>query len=228
MPTDKQNAEFMYSMLKQLEVKYIDWKVIAEEHGIKTGHAARMRWCRYRDAREGAKPAPRKNNKNNRGGSSSADDGDSQSRGGGGSGGGGAKAAVVEDKTGGGKRKRAAAAAAAGKKGANANANANASDDDDGGDDEEFPAKKEEEESDGEINGKVRPKKRKADTKELVKKEPEGDNDSDVPIVLMKRMTTKTEVKAEKAKNEPKVEGAKNEPKGDRTLYDIPPVKKEK
>ncbi|KAL1625410.1 hypothetical protein SLS54_003502 [Diplodia seriata] len=225
MPTDKQNAEFMYSMLKQLEVKYIDWKVIAEEHGIKTGHAARMRWCRYRDAREGAKPVPRKSNnnkdKNNGGGASSADDGDSQSRDGGG---GGAKAAA-EDKTGGGKRKRVATA---GKKGANANANSNASDDDDGDDDEEFPAKKEEGGSDREDNGKVRPKKRKADTKELVKKEPEGDNDSDVPIALMKRMTTKTEVKAEKAKNEPKVEGAKNEPKGDRTLYDIPPVKKEK
>lgn len=59
MPSDKQNAEFMYAMLKQLDLKYIDWTRIAAENNITNGHAARMRFSRYRAAMEGTKPSPR-------------------------------------------------------------------------------------------------------------------------------------------------------------------------
>ncbi|KAF1981298.1 hypothetical protein K402DRAFT_467643 [Aulographum hederae CBS 113979] len=50
MPTEKQNSELMFAMLKQLHDhhKWIDWNRVAEDVGISKGHAARMRWTRYR------------------------------------------------------------------------------------------------------------------------------------------------------------------------------------
>ncbi|EOD52013.1 hypothetical protein UCRNP2_1211 [Neofusicoccum parvum UCRNP2] len=54
MPSDKQNAEFMYAMLKQLDLKYIDWNRVAAANAITNGHAARMRFSRYRHAMENA------------------------------------------------------------------------------------------------------------------------------------------------------------------------------
>lgn len=195
MPSDKQNAEFLFSMLKQLDVKHIEWKRIAEEHGITNGHAARMRWCRYRDAREGVKPNARKNKRGRDSVSSDEDSDDVRARG---------KAA---DK-GSGKRKRQRGADSEGA--------------DDKSDDEELVVKKEESD---------RPKKR-ARIEEPVKKEPpEADEDSDMLIGRMKNVKVKTEVKAEKVKddrNEVKAEEIKDERKENRTLYDIPTVKKER
>lgn len=59
MPSDKQNAEFMYAMLKQVDLKYINWAAIAAANNITNGHAARMRFSRYRQAMEGVKAVSR-------------------------------------------------------------------------------------------------------------------------------------------------------------------------
>ncbi|KAF2404627.1 hypothetical protein EJ06DRAFT_519001 [Trichodelitschia bisporula] len=48
MPTDKQNVEFLYAIIKQLEVKHIDWSIVASSNSISNGHAARMRFHRLR------------------------------------------------------------------------------------------------------------------------------------------------------------------------------------
>ncbi|KAE9982146.1 hypothetical protein BLS_006492 [Venturia inaequalis] len=53
MPTDKQNVEFMWAIVKQLEVKHIDWNIVAAANNISNGHAARMRFHRLRQAMEG-------------------------------------------------------------------------------------------------------------------------------------------------------------------------------
>jgi len=75
MPTDKQNVEFIWSIVKQLEVKQvspdhsstptllftnnhthqIDWTTVASSNSISNGHAARMRFHRLRQAMEGTK-----------------------------------------------------------------------------------------------------------------------------------------------------------------------------
>ncbi|KAK7534271.1 uncharacterized protein J3D65DRAFT_660638 [Phyllosticta citribraziliensis] len=59
MPTDKSNADMLYSILKQLDLKYIDWKIIAEECKISNGHAARMRYHRFRQTMENIQPSKR-------------------------------------------------------------------------------------------------------------------------------------------------------------------------
>ncbi|QDS70229.1 hypothetical protein FKW77_007125 [Venturia effusa] len=53
MPTDKQNVEFLWAIVKQLEVKHIDWSIVASTNNISNGHAARMRYHRLRQAMEG-------------------------------------------------------------------------------------------------------------------------------------------------------------------------------
>ncbi|KAK7536533.1 hypothetical protein IWX49DRAFT_556405 [Phyllosticta citricarpa] len=69
MPTDKSNADMLYSIVKQLDLKYIDWKLIAEECKISNGHAARMRYHRFRQVMEKIQPCkrgPRKISKHNK------------------------------------------------------------------------------------------------------------------------------------------------------------------
>ena len=87
MPTDKENVQFLYSIIKQLEVKHvgisppssytpssmeisgltpgmqIKWDTIAETNAIAKPHTARMRFHRLRQTMEGtvSKPRRRKN-----------------------------------------------------------------------------------------------------------------------------------------------------------------------
>ncbi|KAF1813118.1 hypothetical protein P152DRAFT_481262 [Eremomyces bilateralis CBS 781.70] len=56
MPTDKEMAQFCYSMLRQLDLKIIDWNEVARRHHITNGHAARMRFSRFRQQMEGTLP----------------------------------------------------------------------------------------------------------------------------------------------------------------------------
>ncbi|KAI9800450.1 MAG: hypothetical protein M1833_003336 [Piccolia ochrophora] len=47
-------------MLKQLDIRSIDWSEVAGQLNITNGHAARMRYSRFKQAMEGFVPAPRK------------------------------------------------------------------------------------------------------------------------------------------------------------------------
>ncbi|KAI9765384.1 MAG: hypothetical protein M1835_007420 [Candelina submexicana] len=60
MPTDGATAKFLYTILKQLDLKSIDWQTVATALEITNGHAARMRFSRFKQAMEGVAPAPRR------------------------------------------------------------------------------------------------------------------------------------------------------------------------
>ncbi|OCK80810.1 hypothetical protein K432DRAFT_392714 [Lepidopterella palustris CBS 459.81] len=47
MPTDKEMILFCFSMLKQLDLKHLNWKLIAEENSITNAQAAGMRYHRF-------------------------------------------------------------------------------------------------------------------------------------------------------------------------------------
>ncbi|PGH33817.1 hypothetical protein GX50_03386 [[Emmonsia] crescens] len=53
MPADGQTAKFLYTILKQLDLKLIDWNLVASQLDISNGHAARMRFSRFRQHMEG-------------------------------------------------------------------------------------------------------------------------------------------------------------------------------
>ncbi|KAI9814033.1 MAG: hypothetical protein M1827_003497 [Pycnora praestabilis] len=59
MPTDGATAKFLYIILKQLDLKSIDWQTVATQLSITNGHAARMRFSRFKQHMEGVVPAPR-------------------------------------------------------------------------------------------------------------------------------------------------------------------------
>ncbi|CUS09977.1 unnamed protein product [Tuber aestivum] len=44
---DKDNSKFLYSVLRQINTKGINWEQVAQENGIPTANAASMRWYRY-------------------------------------------------------------------------------------------------------------------------------------------------------------------------------------
>ncbi|KAL6249202.1 hypothetical protein RBB50_004265 [Rhinocladiella similis] len=50
---DGQTPMFLYSILKQLDLRSIDWNLVAESLDISNGHAARMRYSRMRTQFEG-------------------------------------------------------------------------------------------------------------------------------------------------------------------------------
>src|ERR1700759_4592776 len=50
---DGQTARFLYTILKQLDLKTVDWTIVAEAIGITNGHAARMRYSRFKQQIEG-------------------------------------------------------------------------------------------------------------------------------------------------------------------------------
>ncbi|EPE07457.1 hypothetical protein F503_08108 [Ophiostoma piceae UAMH 11346] len=60
---DKAIARLLYAMLKQKSLKDIDWNQVASDpvllEGISNGHAARMRYSRFRNAVENSKSAKR-------------------------------------------------------------------------------------------------------------------------------------------------------------------------
>ncbi|EEH02871.1 conserved hypothetical protein [Histoplasma capsulatum G186AR] len=67
MPADGQTAKFLYTILKQLDLKSIDWNLVASQLEISNGHAARMRFSRFRQHMEGITTnnrTPRPKNKN--------------------------------------------------------------------------------------------------------------------------------------------------------------------
>ena len=78
MPTDGPTAKFLYSIIKQLDLKsasspihssqelpwltfhqQIDWNLVANQLEISNGHAARMRYSRFRQQMEGTTSTPR-------------------------------------------------------------------------------------------------------------------------------------------------------------------------
>ncbi|KAL4889942.1 hypothetical protein BDV59DRAFT_204751 [Aspergillus ambiguus] len=59
MPTDGPTAKFLYAIIKQLDLKSIDWNLVASQLEISNGHAARMRYSRFRQQMEGVTSTPR-------------------------------------------------------------------------------------------------------------------------------------------------------------------------
>ncbi|THC94574.1 hypothetical protein EYZ11_005934 [Aspergillus tanneri] len=59
MPTDSPTAKFLYTIIKQLDLKSIDWNLVASQLDISNGHAARMRYSRFRQQMEGITSTPR-------------------------------------------------------------------------------------------------------------------------------------------------------------------------
>ena len=50
-------AQFLYAIIKQLDVRNVDWQIVADAIEIPKGHAARMRFTRFKaqiDSEEGA------------------------------------------------------------------------------------------------------------------------------------------------------------------------------
>lgn len=56
---DGQTAKFLYTIIKQLDLKAIDWNLVAGSLEITNGHAARMRYSRFKQHMEGAVTQPR-------------------------------------------------------------------------------------------------------------------------------------------------------------------------
>jgi hypothetical protein len=56
---DGQTARFLYTILKQLDLKTIDWNLVANGLDITNGHAARMRFSRFKQHMEGIPTQPR-------------------------------------------------------------------------------------------------------------------------------------------------------------------------
>ncbi|BDD55857.1 hypothetical protein MPDQ_004873 [Monascus purpureus] len=64
MPTDGPTCKFLYTIMKQLDLKSIDWNLVASQLDISNGHAARMRYSRFRQQMqimEGITPITRTN-----------------------------------------------------------------------------------------------------------------------------------------------------------------------
>ncbi|KAL6720268.1 hypothetical protein ACLMJK_002189 [Lecanora helva] len=59
LANDPAIAKFLYIILKQLDLKSIDWQEVANEIGITNGHAARMRYSRLKAQMEGQPAASR-------------------------------------------------------------------------------------------------------------------------------------------------------------------------
>lgn len=59
LSADGQTARFLYTILKQLDLKTIDWNAVAAAMEITNGHAARMRFSRFKQHMEGVPTQPR-------------------------------------------------------------------------------------------------------------------------------------------------------------------------
>ena len=64
---DGETAKFLYTIIKQLDLKIIDWNVVADGLGITNGHAARMRYSRFKQHIEGIPTQSRAAKKKNDG-----------------------------------------------------------------------------------------------------------------------------------------------------------------
>ena len=56
---DAQSTRFLYLILKQLDLKSVNWQEVADNIGIKNGHAARMRWSRFKQHAEDIPSQPK-------------------------------------------------------------------------------------------------------------------------------------------------------------------------
>ncbi|KAI9744231.1 MAG: hypothetical protein M1818_002383 [Claussenomyces sp. TS43310] len=52
-------SKFLYTILKQLDLKSVDWNQVARELGVTNGHASRMRYSRFKQQMEGHVPTRR-------------------------------------------------------------------------------------------------------------------------------------------------------------------------
>ncbi|PLN78747.1 hypothetical protein BDW42DRAFT_201978 [Aspergillus taichungensis] len=59
MPTDGPTPKFLYTIIKQLDLRSIDWGLVASQLEISNGHAARMRYARFKQQMEGTAPGSR-------------------------------------------------------------------------------------------------------------------------------------------------------------------------
>ncbi|RJE19931.1 hypothetical protein PHISCL_07734 [Aspergillus sclerotialis] len=59
VPIDSPAAKFLYTIIKQLDLKSVDWSRIATDLQISNGHAARMRFSRFKQQMEGTTAVPR-------------------------------------------------------------------------------------------------------------------------------------------------------------------------
>ncbi|KOS36828.1 hypothetical protein ACN38_g12396 [Penicillium nordicum] len=57
LETDTPTAKFLYTIIKQLDLKSIDWNRVASDVEISNGHAARMRYSRFRQQMDGTTAA---------------------------------------------------------------------------------------------------------------------------------------------------------------------------
>jgi hypothetical protein len=57
--SDAQTPMFLYTILKQLDLRSIDWNSVADKLDISNGHAARMRYSRMKSQFEGVAAQPR-------------------------------------------------------------------------------------------------------------------------------------------------------------------------
>ncbi|KAI4137643.1 MAG: hypothetical protein LQ341_005055 [Variospora aurantia] len=53
MPIDAAAAKFLYAIIKQVDVRKIDWQIVASDQGIPTANAARMRFTRLKAQMDG-------------------------------------------------------------------------------------------------------------------------------------------------------------------------------
>ncbi|KAK4869024.1 hypothetical protein LT330_006633 [Penicillium expansum] len=53
LETDTPTAKFLYTIIKQLDLKSVDWNRVASDVEVSNGHAARMRYSRFRQQMEG-------------------------------------------------------------------------------------------------------------------------------------------------------------------------------
>ncbi|KAJ5502540.1 hypothetical protein N7463_005414 [Penicillium fimorum] len=53
LETDTPTAKFLYTIIKQLDLKSVDWNRVASDIEVSNGHAARMRYSRFRQQMEG-------------------------------------------------------------------------------------------------------------------------------------------------------------------------------
>ncbi|KAJ5167694.1 uncharacterized protein N7482_003288 [Penicillium canariense] len=63
LDTDGPTPKFLHAIIKQLDLKTIDWNRVASELEISNGHAARMRYSRFKTQMDG--PSPRAIKKRN-------------------------------------------------------------------------------------------------------------------------------------------------------------------
>ncbi|KUM62729.1 hypothetical protein ACN42_g4386 [Penicillium freii] len=59
LETDTPTAKFLYTIIKQLDLKSVDWNRVASDVEVSNGHAARMRYSRFRQQMEGTTGASR-------------------------------------------------------------------------------------------------------------------------------------------------------------------------